>query len=278
MTDDRLAAYAELAVRVGANVAPGQDVEINAFVEHAEFARAVAHAAYEAGARYVEVLYGDKRVMRSRIELAPEDALGWSPPWLVKRIEDLGEQQGAVISIAGDPEPDLFDDLEPRRVAVSRMKDLQGTYLRTVTGGAVNWTVVGYPTRGWAEKVLGEPDVGRLWELVARCVRLDEADPISAWERHIDCLEERAKTLTARRLDSVRFRGPGTDITIGLLPASVWRSAKGKKSLGQEFVANMPTEEVFTTTDPTRTEGTVLATRDFVLQGTMMRGFELRFD
>jgi aminopeptidase len=276
--DERLTAYAELAVRVGANVAPGQDVHVDAMVEHAPFVRAVARAAYDAGARFVDVHYRDKRVTEAQIERGPEEALGWSPPWLIKRAEELGSRSGAIVAIDGDPEPELFDRLDPRRVGLTRMKDLHRAYLEQVTKELVNWTVVAYPTPGWAQIVFGEPDVDRLWSAVMHTVRLDEPDPVRAWDEHVERLVARAALLNERRFDAIRFRGPGTDLTIGLLPTSRWNSGRARTVLGRSFVPNMPTEEVFTTPDPQRADGTVRSTRPLALQGTIVRDLELRFE
>jgi aminopeptidase len=274
----RLTAYAELAVRVGVNLAPGQDVQVEAMVEHAPFVRAVARAAYAAGARHVDVHYRDKRVTAAQIELAPEDALGWSPPWLVQRIEELGRRSGAVISIDGDPEPELFERLDQGRVGLTRMKDLSRAYLEQVTKERINWTIVAYPTEGWAETVFGEPSLERLWEAIVRAVRLDEPDPVRAWERHVQGLVERAALLNERSFETVRFRGPGTDLTVGLLPQSRWHSAQGTTVFGRKFIPNMPTEEVFTTPDLRRAVGRVRSTKPLALQGTIVRDLELRFE
>jgi aminopeptidase len=277
-TDERLAAYAELAVRVGANIAPGQHVQVDAMVEHAPLARAVARAAYDAGARHVDVHYRDKRVTEAQIERGPEDALGWSPPWLIERVEELGRRHGAIVSIDGDPDPELFDRLDPRRVGLTRMKDLQRAYLEQVTKERVNWTIVAHPTPGWAETVFGEPDVERLWAAVLRTVRLDEPDPVRAWDDHVEHLVERSAALNERKFDAIRFRGPGTDLTVGLLATSRWVSGRARTVFGRSFVPNMPTEEVFTTPDPRRTQGSVRSTRPLALQGTIVRDLELRFE
>lgn len=276
--DQRLAAYADLAIKVGANVGSGQDVLVRAWVEQAGFARAVARGAYEAGARYVELAYRDKRLTEARIELAPEEALGWSPPWAIQQIRDLGERNGAIVSIDGDPEPGLFDKLDPQRVGLARAKELERAYLEEVTSGRVNWTIIAYPTEGWARTVFGEPDTERLWDAIARTVRLDEADPVEAWRSHIERLADRADQLNERRFDAVRFRGPGTDLTVGLLPGSRWHAAQGKTVFGRTHIPNMPTEEVFTTPDPGRAEGTVRSTRPLELQGTIVRDLEVRFE
>jgi aminopeptidase len=276
--DERLEAYAELAVRVGANVAPGQDVAVDAQVEHAPLARAVARAAYRAGARRVDVLYGDKYVLGTKIELADEEQLGWSPPWIVQRITELGESGGALISIAGDPDPELFANLDGRRVGLSRMRGVAEAYLDVATELKATWTIVAYPTEGWARTVFGEPDVERLWDAIATTVRLDEPDPVAAWREHVAQLQARCALLNERRFDAVRFRGPGTDLTIGLMRASTWLSAQTTTRFGRSHVPNMPTEEVFTTPDYRRAEGTVRSTRPLVLQGVIVRGLAMRFD
>ncbi|MBA3331930.1 MAG: aminopeptidase [Actinobacteria bacterium] len=277
-SEDRLTAYAELAVRVGANVAAGQNVNVTAMIEHAPLARALTRAAYDAGARHVTVHYGDKHVQRAHIERAPEESLDWTPPWAIARIEELGASNGALIQIAGDPAPELFDDLDPGRIGRSRQKELTAAHLRVVMAKQVNWAIVAYPTEGWAEAVFGEPDVERLWEAVAHTVRLDEADPVAAWRAHMARLVERAGALSEHRFDAVRFRGPGTDLRVGLLPDARWRAAEMTTAFGRTHVPNMPTEEVYTTPDRGRTEGTVRSTRPLELQGTVVRDLELCFE
>ena len=279
MSDNgRLDTYARLAIEVGVNLVPGQDLQITGLLEHYPFARALAKAAYAAGARYVEVNYQDQHVTRARIKHAPEDSLDWAAPHRIKQIEDLGARRGAHVSITGNPEPDLFHDLDGRRVGMTRATKLSEAYLRQVTDGTINWTVVAYPNEGWAETVFGEPDLERLWAAVARAVRLDEQDPVSAWTAHADKLITRARIMTERGFDAVRFRGPGTNLTIGLIPSSVWITARTTTAWGHEFIPNMPTEEIFTTPDCRRTEGTVRSTRPLVLLGTVVRDLELRFE
>jgi aminopeptidase len=274
----RLDTYARLAIEVGVNLVPGQDLQITGLLEHHPFARALAGAAYAAGARYVDVNYQDQHVTRARIKHAPEDSLDWAAPHRIKQIEDLGANKGAHVSITGNPEPDLFRDLDGRRVGLTRATKLSEAYLRQVTDGTINWTVVAYPNEGWAETVFGEPDLERLWGAVSSAVRLDEQDPVAAWKSHVDRLTKRARIMTERGFDAVRFRGPGTDLTIGLIPKSVWITARTTTSWGHEFIPNMPTEEVFTTPDCRRTQGTVRSTRPLVLLGTVVRDLELRFE
>ena len=274
----RLDRYAELAIRVGANLEEGQIVAIGGALEHAELARALARAAYENGARYVEVSYYDQHVRRALIELGPEETLTWTPPYLLTRAEELGREHAAKIFITGDPEPDLLSDLDPARVGRARMVELSKLSMHQTVQRLHNWTIVAWPNEGWATKVFGEPDVERLWDAVAYTVRLDEPDPPAAWIEHLHRLDARARALNARSFDAVRFHGPGTDLTIGILPDSRWSSALFETAWGRRHVPNMPTEEVFTTPDFRRTEGTVRSTRPLPLNGTVVHDLELRFE
>ncbi len=274
--DQRLRDYAQLIVRVGVNLQPGQVLAVSALLEHAPLARAIARASYAGGARYVDVHYADQHVRRAHIAQATEGDLGFSPPWLVQRMRDLGEQGGALCAITGNPEPELYADLDGERVGRARMREVAEESLK-LTDGLCNWTIVAYPNEGWARTVLGEPDVERLWEAVSHAVRLDRPDPVAAWREHIGRLQERAEALNERRFDHLRYRGPGTDLTVALHPDSIWQSALDE-SRGIEHVANIPTEEVFTTPDARRTQGTVRSTKPLQIQGTIVRGLEVRFE
>jgi aminopeptidase len=274
--DERLEKYARLAVQVGLNLQPGQTLGINGLIEHAPLVRAITREAYTSGARYVDVLYSDQHVRRTHIELAEDERLDYSPEWLVRRLRDFGEIGGALCAITGNPEPELFADLDGERVGRARMREVAEASL-ALTDGLCNWTIIAYPNEGWAETVLGEPDVERLWDAVGQAVRLDQPDPVAAWHDHIDRLQKRAQSLNARSFDHLRYRGPGTHLTIGLHPESVWQAALDE-SIGIKHVANMPTEEVFTAPDWRRTEGTVRSTMPLQIQGTIVRELEVRFE
>jgi aminopeptidase len=276
--DERLEAYARLAVRVGANLQPGQLLGVSAHLEHAPFARAIAREAYKAGAEYVDVLFTDQRVRRAHIELADEDKLGYTPLWLLERADAIGRLRGAWISITGTAEPDLFADLDGGRVGRARMLELSRLMLNQTDQALMNWTVVAYPNEGWAKTMFGTPDVERLWDALVKAVRLDEPDPVGAWREHVQRLELRAATLTEQRFDALRFRGPGTDLTVGLHPEALWLAALDTTVDGIRHVANMPTEEVYTAPDARRTEGYVRSTRPLVVGGTVVRDLELRFE
>jgi aminopeptidase len=275
---DRLRRYAELAVRIGANVGDGQYVLVMGLVEHAPLVRAIVDAAYDAGARWVDVTYGDMHVRRSRIAKGPDEMLDHTPPWSLQLIEQVGEQRGAMISITGDPEPELLADLDQERVGKAQQKDAMKAHLRNVMARNVNWTIVSYPNEGWAQTVYGEPDVERLWKEVAQTVRLDEDDPVEAWEEHVRRLEDRSQTLNERAFDAIRFKGPGTELTIGLNMVSRWHAARTETSFGRAHIPNVPTEEVFTTPDWRRADGTVRSTMPLALPGNIIRDLELRFE
>jgi aminopeptidase len=277
MTDhaERTRRYAELVVAVGANVQPGQTLLVNAYVEQAVFARALAEAAYARGAGYVDVWYWDAHVKRSRLLHAPADTLSKTPAWLDERARAAVET-GAYIRVEGDPNPTLLSDVDPARATLDPMPVNQ-VIRQGQRENTLCWSICCYPTPGWAEAVLGTPDVDRLWEAVATAVRLDEPDPVAAWSAHIDRLDAKCAELTERRLHAIRFRGPGTDLTVGLLPGSIWTSGTETTRAGVRCVVNMPTEEVFTTPDRRRAEGVVRASLPLLCEGVLVHGLEMEF-
>jgi aminopeptidase len=273
---DRLERYAELAVRVGANVQPGQEVYVHPMVEHAELGRALVRQSYEAGASYVHLIYRDDHVRKARIELGPDSALTYSPPWEVELTKAAAGN--ASIGTTGRPDSQLLADLDGERIGRAIQVEIAEIVQRQHRDNVVNWCGVGAPNEGWARQVFGEPDVERLWEKVAFCMRLDEPDPVEAWREHIARLDARAETLTALRPDALHYRGPGTDLTVGLLPSARWGSARFRTSGGIDYVANMPTEEIFTTPDARRAEGTIRSSLPLSLNGQIIRGLQLTFE
>jgi aminopeptidase len=274
---DRLTSYADLIVRVGANVQPGQLVFVRCFVEGVDLGRAVTEAAYRAGARRVEMRYIDMHVRKSFVEHAPDEELSWTSPWDLAQNEALLEG-ASIIQLGGEAEPELLKDVDPARLGRARAMEAMRVYLRAVNERTTNWTIANNPTAGQAAQVFGEPDVERLWEAYARAVRLDEDDPVAAWREQTEKLRARARLLTDRAFDALHFSGPGTDLTVGLLPGMRFGGGGTVTRDGIAHVANLPTEEVFTTPDWRRTEGTVRATRPLALGGTIVRDLELRFE
>lgn len=275
MTDERLDAYAEIAVRIGANVQPGQEVFLNSIVEHAPVTRALARQAYRAGAAYVNTLYFDMipYLHRALLEVGPEEALTHTPPWLKTYVESY--DGNALLATIGDPDPELSAGLDEARVGRAHMSELLAVRQQQHRANSVNWCGIGAPSLGWARQIYGEPDVERLWNEIAFCMRLDEPDPVQAWREHLDRLGARAAALTELRPDALRYRGPGTDLTVGLLPTARWLSAGFETSGGIAYVANMPTEEIFTTPDSTRADGTIRSTMPLVHKGQLIEGLQL---
>ena len=271
--DERLERYADLAVRVGANLQEGQTLFLNVQVEHAPLGRALARAGYRAGARYVDVRYRDDHVRRAMIELGPDSALDYSPEWMKTLVSSYAGQ--ANIWTTGDPEPELMSDLDGARVGRARMREVVEINRRQMVDRSLNWSGLAYPNEGWAAQVYGEPDVERLWEAVAFCTRLDEDDPVQAWRDHMARLEARAAKLNELRFDSIHYSGPGTDFTIGLLDNARWMSALFHTASGIEYVPNLPTEEIFTTPDWRRAEGTIRSSRPLALNGEVIEGMQM---
>jgi aminopeptidase len=276
--EERERGLGRLAVRVGANVAEGQDVFVLAFdVQQAPIARAIVDEAYRAGARYVSLLYWDQHAKRSRLEHAPEDSLAFVPDWYDRYIEECLERRGASIVVWGDPDPSLLDEVGARGGADHMPMTAKAFEL--VGSGEANWTMVPGACEGWAERLFGTPDVDRLWDAIEPIVRLDAPDPERAWAEHAERLDERARLLAERRFSAVRFTGPGTDLTVGTITGGRWLSGRLGTNWGRSCIVNMPTEEVFTTPDWRRVEGTAAATMPVqIVGGAMVEGLRLTFE
>jgi len=273
----RIERLAQLAVEVGANVQPGQLVVIAGHLENAPVIREIARVAYRSGARRVEPEWIDRHLTRALIELGPEESLDYSAPWLLKMMETLAAEEGAYIQVSGDPEPELLSDLPGDRVARAHPREWIAEWIRMVGAKAVNWTIVPAPTPAWARQVFGKPDMDALWDAVEKAIRLDRPDPVAAWRHHLARLNHIADALTERRFASLRYVGPGTDFTVGLLPSARWAGADTTTRFGVACVPNMPTEEVFTSPDRRRAEGRLRSTRPLEMRGTIVRDLELEF-
>jgi aminopeptidase len=184
----------------------------------------------------------------------------------------------AVISLTGDPDPDLLSDLDPGLVGRSEPRELRAALLDSVRDRQINWVIVPAPNEGWARQVFDEPDVERLWQAVAIAMRLDEPDPVTAWRARSEELQARASALDANSFDAIRFRGPGTDLTVGLLPNGRWQCANAETARGTQHLPNIPTEEVFTSPDWRRAEGFVRSTYPLVTAGSRVSGLAVRFE
>jgi aminopeptidase len=270
---------AALAVHVGADMQPGQDVIVTAWDPvQAPLVRAIAEEAYASGARYVSALYWDGPVKASRLRHAPEDSLGFVPDWFRRTVTEAIERRAAAISLTGDPDPGVFADVDQERLGRDQMPYIPETF-DLIASGDVNWTVVPGPNPGWAARLFGVPDEERLWQALAPILRLDADDPVQAWHEHVARLERRALALNERDFSAVRFIGPGTDLTVGLIPRHRWLGGVFPTTWGPVAVVNLPTEEVFTTPDRHRVEGTVRMTKPVLMTGgALVEGLRLRFE
>ena len=281
MPDERFQALADLAIH-GANIQAGQLVGVAAELGQEELARAIATAAYERGATYVDVAYFDPWLKRERILHADPGTLDYVPPWLGFRAEALGERSDATITITGIATRGALDGVDPALAGRDRLPWVKERG-RLVSERLINWTIVPCPHPVWAGLVYPDLAPGeaeeRLWRELWHVLRLDEPDARVAWDERSDELKRSATALTERRFDALELRGPGTELTVGLLPTSLWTGGSFSTAKGLRHLPNIPTEEVFTSPDPSRTEGHVTATRPLVLRdGTIVRGLRVRFE
>ena len=282
MDDARVDRLAELIVGFGANVQPGQIVAVSCEPGKEYLVRAIAASAYRHGAAFVDVGWFDPWVKRARIEHAGEDTLDFVPPWYGERILELGRRRAARIALSGPVAPGVLSDLDPVRAGRDRLPAVKESG-QVVNERTTNWTIGPCPTPAWAALVHPDldPEAGleRLWEQIVHVCRLDEPDPIAAWNERRDVLVKAAGTLTDHGFDAIHYEGPGTDLTVGLLPGARWQAASFETIDGLPHMPNLPTEEVFTTPDPARTQGHVRSTTPLVLtDGTVVRDLEVRFE
>ena len=270
---------AELAV-FGANVQPGQLVAVTSFVGKEDVTRRIARVAYERGAKYVDVVTFDQWVKRERIAHAAEETLDYAPPWMAQRLLYLSDEHAARITLSGPHAPRAMENLDPARAGRDLLPYLPETGA-VVNRRTTNWTIVPVPTHDWAEAVY--PDLPReeayerLWEAVAHVCRLDTDDTEVAWTERVATLKASADRLTEQRFDALRLHGPGTDLTIGLLPSSAWQAGDFVTVDGLRHLPNLPTEETFTTPDPDRVDGYASATMPLELAGSVVSGIRVEF-
>jgi aminopeptidase len=282
MDDATLERLADLVVGFGANVQKDQIVAVGCEPGKEFLTRAIAASAYRAGARFVDVQWFDPWVKRARIAYAREETLEFVPDWYGARVLALGEQRAARIGLSGPSAPGLLADLDPVRAGKDRLPSVKEAG-KVVNERTTNWSIIPCPTVAWAELVFPDLPAGErlaaLEERIMHVLRLDEDDPIVAWRERADTLVSAAQRLTERRFDALHYEGPGTDLTIGLISSARWDAARFSTVDGIEHMPNLPTEEVFTTPDPERTEGRVSATKPLVLtDGTVVHGLRVRFE
>ncbi|MNM68946.1 Aminopeptidase 2 [compost metagenome] len=280
---EKLHKYAELAVKVGVNVQPGQTLVVNSTLDGAELVRLIVQKAYEAGARTVKVNWSDDTVTRLRYQLAAEDSFLDEPKWYAGELLELVENGAAILHVISS-DPDLL-----KGVSSERLTNHQKTYGKAMSkfrqyqqADKFSWSIVAVPSEAWAAKVFpdvpADQQVGKLWEAIFRTVRVDQPDTITAWEDHIANLTQKSDYLNNKNFKKLHYIAPSTDLTIELPEGHLWVAADSVNEQGHTFLANLPTEEVFTAPLRTGVNGTVSSTKPLSHSGNIIDEFTITFE
>lgn len=280
---EKLEQYAELAVQVGLNVQKGQLIMINTTVDTLEFTRLVVKKAYEAGAKRVHVNYTDPVQTRMHFEMAPDEAFHEYPAWSVAQRDEIIDTGGSFLWIDAE-DPDLLTGIPAKRLSDSQKSAGRALerYRQAVGTDKIAWSIIAIPSKEWAGKVFPDLEaaegIDALWNAIFKTVRIGEGNAIEQWKQHIDLLEARAGQLNSKRFSKLHYTAPGTDLTIELPDKHIWMSGASKTPQNNAFIANMPTEEVYTVPLKYGVNGTVRNTKPLVYQGNIIDGFTLEFE
>jgi aminopeptidase len=283
--EKNLEKYAEVIIKIGINVQPGQRVLIMPWTENADFVEVLAEQAYRAGASFVDVLWDNEPLRLTRFEHAPHDSFGMVSDWRANAIIEAGKRGDAIIRMAS-PDPTLLIEQDPALVQDFQKAEYQQLqpYFNLVRSRGINWSGIGVPTERWAAKVL--PDVPaderirQMWELIFKMCRITTTDdPLAEWERHIAVLAARSEYMNQKQYAALKLNAPGTDLWMGLPKGQQWLSARMTSKAGIASVVNIPTEETFTMPHRAQVNGTVRATKPLNVRGMMyIDNFSLTFD
>ncbi len=285
----KLEKYAEIAVQVGLNLQPGQKLLIRggmvygAPISAVPLIREITKAAYKAGARQVDVMYGDEETELARFKYGPKDALTEFSSWKADAPFENAKAGNAALTITG-LDPDLLSGQDPDLVSKYTQVcwEKLDPFLKIAGKNDINWLVLGAPTPGWSKKVFPnltkEEAEERMWETLFRLCRIDQPDPVQAWKDHVKVLMACSKYLNDKQYRSLHYKGPGTDFKIGLPRGHEWHAAQSECAMGFPFTANIPTEEVYTLPHCREAEGTVAASLPLNYNGVLIDGFQLRFE
>ncbi|WP_391203949.1 aminopeptidase [Psychrobacillus sp. L4] len=281
--NETLEKYAALAVEVGVNIQPGQNLFIASSIDSVELVRLITKKAYEVGANQVFVDFSDDEITRLRYELAPKESFEFFPSWKVQEKELLAEQGAAFMSIMSQS-PDLLKGVDTSKIAA--FQKAAGTalskYRQYMQSDKVSWTVIASPSKEWAKMVFPnvteEEQVSALWDAIFKAVRADLEDPVSAWKEHDKLLHMKVDYLNDKNYKKLHYTAPGTDLTIELPAGHLWCGASSVNEKGEDFMANMPTEEVFTVPLKTGVDGYVSSTKPLSYGGNIIDNFTVSFE
>lgn len=281
--DLMLEEYAKLCVKVGINLQPGQPLVINAPIEGADFVRLVAKQAYEAGAKQVHVNWNDETLTKLKYENSPMEVFENFPKWYADGLEEFAKDGAGYLSIYSE-DPELLKEIDPKKIAANnKSKSMALKEFRKYNMNNINsWCVVSIPTKGWAKKVFPnvseEEAMEKLWDAIFKATRMDLEDPVKAWEEHIKSIEEKVKFLNDKSFKKLYYKSSnGTDLEVELPEGHIWAGGGDYNSKNTFFVANMPTEEVFTMPLKTGVNGTVYSTKPLNYGGNLINNFKLIF-
>ena len=280
---DRLDRLAEVAVRVGLGLAPGQELVLTAPIQAAPLVGRVTEFAYKAGASLVTTLYSDEECTLARFNHAPDAAFDYAPAWMFEGMAAAFRNGAARMAIGGE-NPALLAGQDPDKVARSnRARSIAyKPAMELITTFATNWSIVCYATPAWATLMFPDlPEaeaVEKLWDAIFAASRIDGPDPVAAWNAHNTALHARTAYLTSKQYETLHFRGPGTDLRVGLSERHLWMGGSERAKNGIVCNPNIPSEEVFTTPHLGRVEGNVRSTKPLSYGGTLIRDIAVRFE
>lgn len=274
--------YAELALKVGVNLQKNQALMVNAPIEGADFTRIVARKAYEMGAKDVHINWTDDELTLLKFEHAPDEVIGTFPEWQVKLYDSYAEDGAAVLSIRST-NPDLLQNIDPKRVAMANKAAAEAlkNFRKYTMNDKIAWSIISIPSGDWAQKIFPdasrEEAVERLWDAIVKIVRVDQENPIAAWEKHNETLRKAHEVLNEKKYKKLIFTAPGTDLEIELPEGHIWKGGAAVTESGTVFNPNMPTEEVFTLPHKYGVNGTVSSTKPLNYGGSVIDNFQLTF-
>jgi aminopeptidase len=281
--DEKLTRLADVAIRIGLNLAPGQELVMTAPIDALPLTRRITECAYKAGASLVTTLFADEQGTLARFRYAPAESFDKAAQWLQDGVAAAYRSGAARLAITG-ADPALLASEDPAKVARANLAASKASRgpLELITRHEINWTIVASATPAWARLVFPneteEVAVARLWDAIFSVTRVNTADPVSVWQAHAAALQKRVDLLNEKRFSALHFRRPGTDLRVGLADDHTWLGGASTAKNGIRCIPNLPTEEVFTTPHKDRVDGHVTSTKPLSYQGTLIKNIRVQFE